>query len=98
MTGRLLIRPEASADIAEAFSWYEAQRAGVGGEFAVELDRTFEAIQLFPTAGPLVYRGLRRVLVPHFPYSVYYMVERGILEIRGVLHNRRNPATRDQRA
>jgi toxin ParE1/3/4 len=97
VTGQLRIRPEASADIAEAFSWYEAQRAGLGGDLVVELDRTFEAMRLYPAAGPIVYRGLRRVLVPRFPYSVYYRVEAEIIEVRGVLHNRRSPATRDRR-
>jgi hypothetical protein len=33
-------RPEASADIAEAFSWYEERRAGLGAEFEAEFDRT----------------------------------------------------------
>ncbi len=39
MKYRLKFRPEASADIAEAFSWYEQQRAGLGAEFETELNR-----------------------------------------------------------
>ena len=37
MKYRLELRPEASADVAEAFSWYEQQRAGLGGELEAEL-------------------------------------------------------------
>jgi len=33
VTYRLEFRPEASADVAEAFSWYEAQRPCLGAEF-----------------------------------------------------------------
>jgi plasmid stabilization system protein ParE len=98
VTRRLELRPEASADIAGAFSWYEAQREGLGREFAAELDRVFAAIRQFPAAGPIVHRSLRRALMRRFPYAVYYLFEEPRVEIRGVLHNRRNPATRNQRA
>ena len=62
MKRRLQLRPEASADIAGAFSWYESRRAGLGREFEGELDRVFEVIAAFPEGGPVVYRTLRRAL------------------------------------
>ena len=60
MKYRLEFRPEASADIAEAFSWYEQQRAGLGAEFEIELNRTFGYVTDMPLAGRLVHRTLRR--------------------------------------
>jgi hypothetical protein len=56
----LAFRPEASADIAEAFSWYEERRAVLGAEFESELDRTLGYITGLPLAGRAVHRTLRR--------------------------------------
>lgn len=98
MTYRLEFRPEASADIAEAFSWYEAQRPGLGTEFEEEIDRARGYIQDMPMAGRLVHRSLRRALVRRFPFAMYYIVSSDLIEIRGVLHNRRHPRTWRRRA
>ena len=98
MTYRLVFRPEASADIAEAFSWYEERRAGLGGEFEAELDRTLGYITAMPLAGRLVHRTLRRALMRRFPFTVYYSVAAELIEIRGVLHSRRHPRSWLRRA
>ena len=98
MTYGLAFRPEASADIAEAFSWYEERRAGLGAEFEAELDRTLGYITGMPLAGRLVHRTLRRALMRRFPFTVYYSVTTDLIEIRGVLHNRRHPRSWLRRA
>ncbi|MBI4502283.1 MAG: type II toxin-antitoxin system RelE/ParE family toxin [Gemmatimonadetes bacterium] len=91
MSYRLDIRAEASAHIAEAFSWYEAQRSGLGEQLLDELDTTFELLKQAPEAGPEVYRKLRRVLVDHFPYAVYYSLSTELVSIRAVIHTSRDP-------
>ena len=91
MNRRLEIRAEASGHIAEAFSWYEAQRAGLGWSFGDKLDEAFRLVLDYPEAGPEVYRGLRRVLVDHFPYAIYYSLPTNAVAIRAVLHTRRRP-------
>ena len=91
MKYQLKIRPEASADIAEAFSWYEDQRAGLGLEFDEELGRTFGYMTDMPLGSRLVHRGIRRALMHRFPFSVYYSVSDDLVEIRAVLHYRRRP-------
>ena len=91
MRYELKIRPEASADIAEAFSWYEGQRPGLGVEFEEELDRTFGYIIDMPLASRPMSRSVRRALMRRFPFSVYYDVTGTLIEIRAVLHYRRRP-------
>ena len=93
----LQFRPEASADIAEAFLWYE-QRPGIGTRFEAELDRTLGYITDMPLAGRVVHRTLRRALLRRFPFTVYYTVTGDLIEIRAVLHNRRHPRTWLRRA
>ena len=95
---RLELRPEASADIAEAFSWYEEQRPGLGLEFDAELHRTFGGVREMPLGSRLVHRTLRRALVRRFPFSVYYTVNNDLIEIRAVLHYRRHPRAWRRRA
>ncbi len=81
MTRRLEIRVEASRHIAEAFSWYEGQRPGLGWTFRDKLDAAFRLLHEHPEAGPEVYRGVRRVLVDHFPYAVYYTLPKDAIAI-----------------
>ena len=72
-------------------SGYEAQRAGLGVEFVLELDAAIERAAVNPEAYAIQYHGARRVLIRRFPYSVYYLVESGAVEIIGVLHQHRLP-------
>jgi len=51
-----------------------------------------------PLAGRAVHRTLRRALLRRFPFTVYYSVTAELIEIRGVLHNRRQPRTWLRRA
>jgi plasmid stabilization system protein ParE len=98
VTYRLEFRLEASADIAEAFSWYEAQRPGLGTEFDEEIDRTLGYVQDMPLAGRLIHRTLRRALVRRFPFAIYYALTADLIEVRGVLHSRRHPGHWRRRA
>ena len=98
MRYELKVRPEASADIAEAFSWYEDQRPGLGGEFEEELNRTFGYITYMPLAGRPMSGSVRRALMRRFPFSVYYDVTGALIEVRAVLHYRRRPRKLFRRA
>ena len=91
MTRRIALRAEAFAHIAEAFSWYQKQRPGLGWEFDEALSTTFALLVQAPEAGPAVHRGVRRALLSRFPYVVYYELPAGLVEIRAVLHTRRRP-------
>lgn len=72
MSRRLAFTPAASADIARAYDWYEAQRAGLGEEFLAELHIAFTLRTEFSDAGPAVHHDRRRMLLRRFPWAVYY--------------------------
>jgi hypothetical protein len=42
VTRPVVVLPEAEQDLAEAFTWYEEQRAGLGGAFLNEAASLFE--------------------------------------------------------
>ena len=98
MTYRVEFTPEASVDIAEAFSWYAGRRAGLGAEFVAELERTLGLVSTMPGMGRVVYRTLRRALVRRFPFAVYYSLSDDLIQIRAVLHGSRHPRTWRRRA
>ena len=92
MTFEVEFRPEAFADVAEAFSYYEARGSGLGRDFESELGHTLELVAEMAEIGPKVYRGLRRVLMRRrFPFAVYYRLEKDLVEVRGVIHTSRDP-------
>lgn len=91
MSDSLLIRPEAEADIRLAYQWYEAQRPGLGEDFALCLEAAFMSIQAHPMLYQTMHKEVRRILVRRFPYGVYYVVAADQITIIAVLHYRRNP-------
>jgi len=48
MQPRLLLEDEARADLAEAFTWYEQQRPGLGSEFLAEVALVLDSIERSP--------------------------------------------------
>ena len=97
MSRQVAFTPLAADDIQQAFEWYDAQRSGLGAEFAVAVDRILELVAELPELGPVVHRDLRRILLVRFPYALYYRVTE-IIEVRACLHLRRSPGVWQRRA
>jgi plasmid stabilization system protein ParE len=72
MAAKLIVAPEALADLAEAYAWYEARRVGLGEEFLGSVDACIEAICRMPEMHEFVHENCRRALVRRFPYAVFY--------------------------
>lgn len=54
MSRRVLFEPEASAELAEAARWYEAQRSGLGLAFLAAVDGAVEHLAAWPDSGAAV--------------------------------------------
>ena len=91
MSRTIIVRPEAEADLREAFAWYEQQREGLGQEFMDKVEQAFAMLADSPTRYPMVRRNTRRALVRRFPYSIYFVQKGDTILVLGVLHQRRNP-------
>lgn len=91
MSQRLILRPEAERDIAEAAEWYDQQRAGLSLQFRAALDNTFASIEENPQLHAQVYQNLRRAFVRRFPYGVFYVPRTEGLVVVAVLHTARDP-------
>ena len=68
MTYRLVVEPEAEADLEEAYRWYEDQRLGLGVELIDCVEAVFERLRATPKLHAIVYRTVRQTLVKRFPW------------------------------
>jgi toxin ParE1/3/4 len=88
-----LIRPDAEADLNEAYRWYENQREGLGADFSLCFEESLEKVRRNPQIYPLVHKAVRRGLMRRFPYGLFYVVEEETVVVIGVLHARRDPTS-----
>lgn len=91
MTATIIVQPEAEADLAEAFAWYERRRQGLGHDFLTEVDRVFQLIAEHPSRGAQVWREARRATPRRFPNALLYVARDDAVYIIAVLHQRCDP-------
>jgi plasmid stabilization system protein ParE len=74
MNLRLIVRPEAEADILEAALWYERREPGLGLEVTAEIHAAIDRGLENPMAYLLLRKDphVRRVLARRFPYRIFY--------------------------
>ena len=72
MTETPILLPEATADVASAYLWYEEQSPGLGSEFLRCVETALLAIQRNPLIYPTVHESYRRLLVRRFPFAIFF--------------------------
>jgi hypothetical protein len=75
MSREPIVRPEAEAELAQAFEWYESRIPGLGLDFIRAVDRLFNSILRNPLMYPVVYKTVRRGITRRFPYEAFSLVE-----------------------
>jgi toxin ParE1/3/4 len=65
----------ADIDIQKAHDYYEDCQEGRGTVFMQHLDGAFTYLRAFPEIAPLFHGRYRRLLVPHYPYGIFYCLE-----------------------
>jgi plasmid stabilization system protein ParE len=91
MRYRLIIRPEAEAELAEAFDWYEGRVPGLGADLLVAVDAAIDSILSNPLQYPTIHRSARRALTRRFPYQVLFIVEADAVVVIAIFHGARDP-------
>ena len=98
MNREVVVKPSAQHDIDEAFIWYEKALENLGFEFLLSLEAAIEAIKRNPEHAGFAYKHIRSIALMRFPFSVYYIVEAGVIIVLAVFHLSRNPTEWMQRA
>lgn len=91
MKYKLIVRPEAEAELANAYAWYEQQVTGLGDQFILAVDAAINSIRRNPRQYPIIYKDIRRALTRRFPYQIFIISHMKIVVI-AVFHGMRNPA------
>jgi len=81
----LRIHAAAAEEAAEAAAWYDAQRPGLGADFARAIDAALDLLEqdvvpLTSLSGVAGARGVRRLVLRRFPYSVVVREFRDAME------------------
>lgn len=97
MSLRVVIRPAAEADLAEAINWYEANSLGLSFDLRLALLATLDQISRYPNSATQVSATVRRALLHRFPHAVYYRQCRDTIEVIAILHTHRSPRRWQQR-
>lgn len=89
---RTIIKPRAQSDLSQTYHWYNKKYPGIGDKFLDLFSLSAKKIEKYPKLYPVVYRGVRRVVMNHFPYQIFYKYETNneLIKILAVLHQRQN--------
>ena len=99
MTAKLILTPEARADVADAAGWYRERSTHAAERFLLAVSTAFARIEAQPTAQVVVdvETGARRALLRRFPHRVLYLFENNRIIVFAVMHHRRDdPAWRER--
>lgn len=83
--------PEADEEFREASRYYESEAAGVGLAFVAEVHKAVGEVIEFPLAAQVMRAGIRRKVLHHFSYNLFYAVEADTIVIVAVAHQRKRP-------
>jgi toxin ParE1/3/4 len=87
----LVFLDAADRDIQSAYEFYESCQEGQGTIFMLHVDAVLTHLRSFPEIGPRYSGPYRRLLIPRFPYGIFYAVEQTRIIICGVLDLRQDP-------
>jgi len=87
----LIIRPEAEAEMADAYSWYDQRVDGLGNQFILSVDAVLQAVARNPYQYPQVFKTTRRALLHRFPYAIFFIVGDIHITVLAVFHLKRDP-------
>ena len=89
MSRRVILSPDAEAEIIAIQRWYRSKEASLAFAFKVELRLTLRLIAQYPYAFTVVKKGIRRALIKGFPYLIFFRLKTGSVSVIAVVHERR---------
>lgn len=91
MVYRLIIKPRAENDLAEAITWYESQKSGLGKLFLDQVEKYLKNIGKNPFQYPSKRKPYREAFIKMFPYLIIYEVVENEVIVYSVFNTYRDP-------
>jgi plasmid stabilization system protein ParE len=87
----------AEQDLQQAYNWVAEHRNGKEQSFLHDVGSRLEQLTRFPLSGRL-YRGrYRRLLIPRYPFGIFYVVESNRIVVHSIFDLRRSPEKLSER-
>jgi len=90
MACRLKFSTRALRETGKAQEWYELQSPGLGEEFIAAMELQLKRLMQSPLLYAEVVPGVRRALLPRFPYGLFYVLRGELVHVLAVLHDARS--------
>jgi plasmid stabilization system protein ParE len=92
MSRRVTFVSRAAVEYADAVVWYEQARRGLGAEFRLAVQGMLRLVAERPQVFAVhPATGLRRALVPRFPYVIHFEATAERVVVFAVFHAKRDP-------
>lgn len=88
---QLSFHPDVSSELKSSYQWYQKQAHGLGDDFILELEKSFDTILNLPDTWPIFHKYYRRFLLSKFPFSIIYRLDDDCIYAVAVMHNSRKP-------
>lgn len=85
------VKSVAEAEFADGAVWYYLRSEHAAHAFIAAVEETLARIGTSPDAFPIVYRAVRRAVVPSFPYAVYFTKAPTECVVLAIHHGKRSP-------
>jgi plasmid stabilization system protein ParE len=89
----VVVRRWAEIDVENAKAWYAREDERRGVRFVQEFAATVDRIATLPDRFAEVSTGVRRALLHHFPYAIYFVRREDVSVVIAVLHQHRRPGS-----
>ena len=88
---RVMLHPEARAELREARKWYFERSPLSATAFAHAVDNAVSQIVEAPTRYPMAEHGTRKFVLQRFPFNIFYRPDETETVIVAVAHQKRRP-------
>lgn len=87
----IIIREKAEKQIHQIYEWYEEKREFLGDDFLVEIENSVKILELNPEAFQVKFKSIRVIYTKHFPFGIFYSIEKQKVIIFAIFHVSQNP-------
>src|SRR5688572_25200220 len=92
MNPRIILSPDAQADLDSAARWYRRVNIDLSRRFRAEVAATLLRVMRHPNSFVCVKSVTRRALMTRFPYSIYFTFHANCVLVQRIRHQRRGDA------
>lgn len=89
---RIEFAPPAEQEVADAIAWYRSKNAVAADTFKTLVFDAVEMICHSPLSWPKISDcGVRKIVLPRYPYSMFFAVSGDTVTVLAFMHHRRAP-------